>query len=103
MADMVALNEAPPTYLFSPYKTILVDWIALEEASSADLDIPEGTRTTDLLGQKAHFRAQAFSYSLPKSIQQPSTATSPSSIALMSPPGTSHDFGAERGFSDRKE
>ena len=103
MADMVALDEAPPTYLVSPYKTTSVDWIALKEASSADLDIPEETRTADLLGQEAHSRAQAFSYSLPKSIQQPSTATSPSSIALMSPPGTSHDFGAERGFSDRKE
>ena len=95
---MVALDEAPPTYLVSPYKTTSVDWIALKEASSADLDIPEETRTADLLGQEAHYRAQAFSYSLSKSIQQPSTATSPSSIALMSRPGTSHDFGAKRGL-----
>ena len=95
---MVALDEAPPTYLVSPYKTTSVDWIALKEASSADLDIPEETRTADLLGQEAHYRAQAFSYSLPKSIQQPSTTTSPSSIALMSRPGTSHDFGAKRGL-----
>ena len=97
MADMIALNEAPPTYLFSPYKTILVDWIALEEASSADLDIQEETQTAVLLGQEAHSRTQAFSYSLPESIQEAS------SIALMSPPGTSQDFRAERGFSDRKE
>ena len=95
MADMVALNEAPPTYLFSPYKTILVDWIALEEASSADLDIQEETAV--LLGQEAHSRTQAFSYSLPESIQEAS------SIALMSPTGTSQDLRAERGFSDRKE
>ena len=103
MADMVALNEAPPTYLFSPYKTILVDWIALEEASSADLDIQEETQTAVLLGQEAHSRTQAFSYSLPESIQEASSTTSPSSIALMSTPGTSQDFGAKRGFSDRKE
>ena len=70
MADMVALDEAPPTYLVSPYKTTSVDWIALKEASSADLDIPEETQTADLLGQEAHSRAQAYSYSSNPAPQQ---------------------------------
>ena len=67
---MVALDEAPPTYLVSPYKTTSVDWIALKEASSADLDIPEETQTADLLGQEAHSRAQAYSYSSNPAPQQ---------------------------------
>ena len=52
MADMVALNEAPPTYLVSPYKTTSVDWIALEEASSAEIVLPPEDRVVILSQSK---------------------------------------------------